>query len=77
LFDVFFTSSFLGKSKPDPAIFHTALEITQTAPADALFVDDRAINVEAAADVGFNVIQFESPEQLRTAMNELGLEVAP
>ncbi len=77
LFDVFFTSSFLGKSKPDPAIFHTALEITQTAPTDALFVDDRAINVEAAADLGLNVIQFEAPEQLRAAVESLGLECSP
>ncbi|HEX2370216.1 MAG TPA: HAD family phosphatase [Acidimicrobiia bacterium] len=76
IFDAFFTSSFLGKSKPDPAIFHTALDITQTAPADALFVDDRAINVEAAADVGLNVIQFESPEQLRSGLEGFGLEVS-
>jgi hypothetical protein len=39
-------------------------------------VDDRAINVEAAADVGLNVIQFESPQQLQTGLEGFGLEVA-
>jgi hypothetical protein len=38
-------------------------------------VDDRPINVEAAADVGLNVIQFESPEQLRSGLEGFGLEV--
>ena len=38
--------------KPDPAIYFLALDRFQLGPAEALFVDDRAINVEAAEAIG-------------------------
>jgi putative hydrolase of the HAD superfamily len=77
LFSAFFTSSFLGVTKPDPGMFHIALEITQTEAHKAVFVDDRPINVETAASLGMHTIQFRSPDHLRGELVALGVEAAP
>ena len=68
-FDAVVISCEVGLAKPDPRIFRLCLERLGL-PADAaLFVDDRADNVEAAAGVGLQTLQFEGPdalERLRT-----------
>lgn len=51
--------------KPDPAIYYLALDRFGLKPADALFVDDRAINVEAAEAVGMRGHLFTTAEALR------------
>jgi 2-haloacid dehalogenase len=50
--------------KPDPAIFYLALDRFRLRPADALFVDDRAINVEAALAVGMHAHLFTDAADL-------------
>jgi epoxide hydrolase-like predicted phosphatase len=53
LFDAVIDSSEVGVRKPNPAIFHLALErVGGVAPARAVFVDDFAGNVSAAAALG-------------------------
>ena len=68
-FDAVVISCEVGLAKPDPRIFRLCLERLGL-PADAaLFVDDRADNVEAAAGVGLQTLQLEGPdalERLRT-----------
>ena len=44
--------------KPDPSIYWLALDRFRLRPADALFVDDREINVEAALAVGMKAHLF-------------------
>jgi HAD superfamily hydrolase (TIGR01509 family) len=59
----------VGLAKPDPRIFRLCLERLGLSAGAALFVDDRADNVEAAARVGLQTLQFEGPdalERLRT-----------
>ena len=63
-FDVFFSSCFVGYWKPDPEIYQLALSVVQRDPAECVFIDDRAANVEAARQLGICGIQFRSPEQL-------------
>ena len=63
-FDVFFSSCYVGYWKPDPEIYQLALNVVQRDPAECVFIDDRAANVEAARQLGICGIQFHSPEQL-------------
>lgn len=58
--DDFFISSFLGYQKPDLAIYKVSLDITQTDPEEAIFIDDREENVKAALSLGFHAIQHVS-----------------
>ena len=59
--------------KPDPAIYYLALDRFRLRPQDALFVDDRLINVEAAEAVGMKAHLFTSAEDLRTRLEQEGL----
>lgn len=62
-----------GITKPDPAIFRLASERFGHAPADMLFVDDGARNIEAARALGFDVHHFTDPAALRPALEARGL----
>lgn len=72
-FDVFLTSSILGIKKPDARIYRLAMEITQRKPEECLFIDDRSLNIECAADEGIQTIQFESASQLEGALVDRGV----
>jgi epoxide hydrolase-like predicted phosphatase len=63
-FDVIITSAEVGVMKPDPRIFQVALQALEVQPAEAVFVDDFAHNVEGALAVGLHAIQFRTPEQV-------------
>lgn len=70
LFDVVVDSSEVGMRKPDPKIFHLALErLGGVAPREAIFLDDFPSNVEAATRLGIRGILVEP--DLRTALAEL------
>jgi putative hydrolase of the HAD superfamily len=58
LFDAQFYSCEIGLAKPDPAYFTYVLEALGIAPEDALFLDDTAENVEAAARLGLRAELF-------------------
>jgi FMN phosphatase YigB (HAD superfamily) len=53
-----------------------ALDLTQVAPEESCFVDDRALNVEAAARLGMQTIRLESASQLKQEFERLGVAVA-
>jgi 2-haloacid dehalogenase len=59
--------------KPDPAIYYRALDRFGLKPADALFVDDRKINVEAAEAVGMHGHLFTDADDLRRRLERDGL----
>jgi putative hydrolase of the HAD superfamily len=57
LFDFVVDSSSVGVRKPDPRIFEIALEqLEDTAPGEAVFLDDYQANVDAARKLGFQAI---------------------
>ncbi len=58
LFDAQFYSCEIGLAKPDPDYFRHVLRALDVAPADALFLDDTAVNVEAAAGLGLRAELF-------------------
>lgn len=59
--------------KPDPAIYHLALNRFGLKPDEALFVDDRQDNVDAAAAVGMHGVLFTDTATLRAELTRQGL----
>lgn len=53
-----FVSCHTGVRKPDRAAYENALARLECAPADCVFIDDRAQNCEAARAVGMQAIEF-------------------
>ena len=64
-FDVLVWSYQLRMGKPDPAIYRHVLKELGTQPEETLFLDDRAVNVEAAQALGMQAILFSTVDQLR------------
>lgn len=58
--------------KPDERIFNLMLERIGRGAGECLLVDDSAANIQAAARLGFQTIQFRSPEQLRGELIQQG-----
>lgn len=59
--------------KPDPALYYRALDRFGLKPGQALFVDDRAINVEGAQAVGMHAHLFVDADDLRRRLEAEGL----
>ena len=59
--------------KPDPAIYYLALDRFRLKPAEALFIDDRIVNVEGARAVGMQAHLFTDAEDLRLRLKAEGL----
>jgi epoxide hydrolase-like predicted phosphatase len=70
-FDVLVISAEVGVAKPDPRIYHLALERLEVEPGEAVFVDDFAENLESARAVGLHTILFQNPEQTRADLERL------
>ena len=74
IFDVFVSSCYVGLRKPEEAIYRMALDITQHSADECCFIDDRALNVEAAKRLGMHGVQMQGVEKLRASLRELGVE---
>jgi 2-haloacid dehalogenase len=59
--------------KPDPAIYYLALDRFRVPAREALFIDDREINVEGALAVGMHAHLFTTAEDLRERLKAEGL----
>ncbi|HWD51281.1 MAG TPA: HAD family phosphatase [Acidimicrobiales bacterium] len=77
LFDHRLYSCRLGIAKPELAIFERALDIIGAAPDETLFIDDRASNTRAAAELGLRTHTFSSPAALARALDEYLLGTSP
>ncbi len=63
--------------KPDPAIFEYTLQGLGVVATEAVFVDDRAANINAARALGIHGIQFRTVAQLGNELEELGFPIRP
>jgi 2-haloacid dehalogenase len=63
----------VGVIKPDPRIFELLLERFAIDPNRAVYIDDVAVNVDAARPFGIHAIHFTTPSTLRAELTELGL----
>jgi putative hydrolase of the HAD superfamily len=74
-FSVFFSSCYLGVSKPDPQIYRLALDLSQRQPQESVVIDDRSLNLESARRLGLHTIQFLNAQQIENDLRILGVEL--
>ncbi len=73
-FDVLVWSYQLNTAKPDPAIYLHTLRELDVDPAEALFLDDRFVNIEAAQTLGMRAILFSDVARLRADLIAAGVD---
>lgn len=73
LADVFAVSCFLHVRKPDQDFYRAALDMAHVQAPQGIYVDDRALLVEVAREIGFRGIVHTSLESTRAALAEFGL----
>ena len=74
-FDVLVWSFQHNLAKPDPAIYHLALQKLGVKPEEALFIDDKQVNIDAALALGMPAIQFSTVERLRSDLVASGFDL--
>ena len=77
IFRLFVSSCFVGLRKPECGIYRLALEITQISPRACCFIDDRALNLECASELGMHTIQMQNLDQLQGELEKLGVDGPP
>jgi putative hydrolase of the HAD superfamily len=73
-FDVVVVSYVVGCAKPEPEIFQITLDRLGVAPQEALFVDDRQENIDAAKRLGIDTLHFTGAgafERLRARVEQV------
>ena len=73
-FDVLVWSYQLRMAKPEPAIYLHVLKELDVRPEEALFLDDKLVNVEAARALGMIALEFSTVEKLRRDLVAAGLD---
>ena len=73
-FDALVWSYQLHMAKPDPAIYRYILGQLGVQPEEALFLDDKRVNIEAAEALGMQAIQFSTVPKLRDDLVARGLD---
>jgi putative hydrolase of the HAD superfamily len=73
VFRSFLASCYLGQVKPDEDIYLNAMGIAGCTAREAIFVDDRALNVETALKLDLQAVIFNNLDQLRASLKELGV----
>ena len=74
LFDVFFSSCWLGVRKPTRQIYERVLGMIQAEPDRVLLIDDREQNLAPARSLGMQTILFRAAPQLSGDLAALGFE---
>ncbi len=74
IFSMFFSSCWLGCTKPARRIYDLALALSQADPSSSVFVDDRERNLEPAKALGMRTILFRGAAGLRFELMQLGID---
>lgn len=74
VFRAFLTSCYLGQVKPDEDIYLNALGIAGCPQEQAIFIDDRPLNIEPAHALGLEAILFQGLDDLRARLKEHGFQ---
>jgi len=72
IFEVVVDSAFVGMRKPEPDVYNLTVERLGggLGPADCVFVDDVAVNCDAARELGMAAVVFETTDQARVEIEE-------
>jgi putative hydrolase of the HAD superfamily len=72
---LFVSSCFVGLRKPDERIYRLALELTQHAPEECVFIDDRPENLTGAEKAGMKTVLMKDAQQLRRDLQALAVGI--
>lgn len=75
-FDHLVASHLVGLRKPEPEIYRHVEQLTGTAPAECLFIDDLATNREAAEALGWGTLDYRPGDDLARALAARGVTLA-
>src|SRR4051812_19064332 len=73
LADFMVISHFTRLRKPDREIWRLALNLAQVSEQASIYVDDRELFVDVAADLGFTAIHHTSVESTRAKLLQMGV----
>lgn len=65
----------VGMMKPQAEIYLHAVEKTGESAENCVFIDDLAINIEAAEKIGLRTIHFQSAEDMVMKLREMGVAI--
>lgn len=71
LFDDVVLSYEVNLTKPSEEIFKLALDRLNVDPAEAIFVDDRQVNIDSSIALGIPSILFTSPDELESELEKI------
>lgn len=63
------------KTKPEPEIYETLINNYKINPSNAVFLDDRLENIEAAKQFGIHTIHFSTLEKALLELKALGVKL--
>lgn len=70
LFERVFVSAEMGRLKPEQAIYRDVLDELHIDASDMIFIDNKAVNIEGAAELGIEGHIFTTAELLRDFLDE-------
>jgi len=73
IFDYVFLSNEIGFIKPDMEKYKYVIKKLETKPKKCIFIDDKIQNLVPARELGIIVIRFESFEDFKDKITELGI----
>jgi beta-phosphoglucomutase-like phosphatase (HAD superfamily) len=74
IFDNVFLSNEIGLIKPDLEKYKYVLQKLNTKPNKCIFIDDKLRNLIPARELGIIVIKFETLEQFKKQLRDLGIK---
>jgi putative hydrolase of the HAD superfamily len=75
LLDFFVCSCYVGTEKPDPAIYHFAMDQVQLHKEEVVYIDDTALHVEVARELDIPSIHHTDCESTRAELARMGLRL--
>jgi len=75
IFDAYVLSYEVGLMKPHPNIYIEALKKAHSRPEEAVFIDDREENVQAAFELGIQAVHFKPKTDLALELKKLGISL--
>ncbi len=68
-------SYIVGTRKPDPVIYQEVLKVCSNPPQECVYIDDKEGLLMPAMDLGMKTIHFTSPEQTKSDLMNMGVNV--
>lgn len=68
-----FASHLTGKIKPDEDAYQNVLDTLDCSANEVLFLDDNALNIKAARQIGMHAVQVRGPVEARQALVQAGI----